>query len=111
AAGVVEAAGDEVARVRDEVHDIAVGRLTLDGRDGAGEDPRVAAVKRAGALRQQDDACKHKSPQRHKGHKEDTEIFIQDNSVTANAHSFFSVSFFVPFVPLWRTVFFTRRRL
>src|SRR5262249_34831772 len=45
ALGVVQPAGDEAAAVGHQVDLVAVGRVPLDARDGAGEDPGVSAVE------------------------------------------------------------------
>src|SRR5262249_49567391 len=54
AVAVVKPAGDEVARVRDEIDNVAVGRRSLHLGDGPGIDPRMPAVERPGAPRVQD---------------------------------------------------------
>ena len=58
APAVEEAAGDEVAGVGDEIDHVAVGGLALDGADGAGVDPGMPAIKRAGPARLQDHAAR-----------------------------------------------------
>ena len=63
AAAIVEAAGHEVAGVRLQLDDIAIGRCALDPGDGAGIDPRMASVKGPGAARlQHDSGCVHGPP-------------------------------------------------
>src|SRR5262249_46359377 len=62
ALAVVEAAGDEIADVRDEIDLVAVGGLAFGVADGPGEDPGVPAVEGAGTAGLQDGFGRHDWP-------------------------------------------------
>lgn len=53
---VVESTGDEVTGVRDQIDLVAIGGLTLERRESAGEDPGMSAVEGTSPFREKNSA-------------------------------------------------------